>query len=471
MSKKKKLKIANSSIQKPDIYTNKYAPPKTLGYGNTKLYDVQDQMLKDAGIYSTLQMGLYDRFPSFLGYMALAQLSQDGIVRAGIDLRADEMTRRWIDISYAGEGGGDEVIASIEDSLKKLRVDKVFREASQMCGYYGGCLVYIDVGDIADEELRNPLGFDSDTFSIGSIKGLKIIEPFYIAPARYQAFNPIDKDYFIPQAWLINGKEIHASRFLYFAENKMPTLLLPSYNFFGLPLAQTAIEAIIAFEEASKASARMITKYASTVFKTDMNDVLSGGSDNEIQKRIAYFAQHRDNDGVMTIDKDAEDIVLSSHSLGGVTDIVRQLMEIVSAHFGEPAVKMWGISPGGFNATGESDMRSHYDHINAVQERIFREPLQYLMDLIQLNTFGQIDNNVEFTFVPLSDEDEKLQADTQAIKVKAMCDLFDRGIISGEEARHVLATDEESGFDDIDEEAEVTPPDDMALPLEESDEP
>jgi phage-related protein (TIGR01555 family) len=471
MSKKKKLKIANSSIKKPDIYTNKYAPPKTLGYGNTNIYDEQDKMLNDAGIYSTLQMGLYDRFPSFLGYMALAQMSQDGIVRAGIDLRADEMTRRWIDISYAGEGGGDEVISTLEDSLKKLRVDKVFREASQMCGYYGGCLVYIDVGDISDEELRNPLGSDSDTFAVGSIKGLKIIEPFYIAPARYQAFNPIDKDYFIPQAWLVNGKEIHTSRFLYFAENKMPTLLLPSYNFFGLPVAQTAIEPVIAFEEASKASARMITKYASTIFKTDMNDVLSGGSDNEIQKRIAYFAQYRDNDGVMTIDKDAEDIVLSSHSLGGVTDIVRQLMEIVSAHFGEPAVKMWGISPGGFNATGESDMRSHYDHINAVQERIFREPLQYLMDLIQLNTFGQIDNNVEFTFVPLSDEDEKLQADTQAVKVNSMCALFDRGIISGEEARHVLATDEESGFDDIDEDAEVTPPEDLALPLEESETP
>ena len=463
---KKKNKISRSVLKEKLRPFDAYKPPKTLGYRNHEgIWDKQDAMLQDAGIYSTLEAGLYDRFPTFLGYMTLAQLSQDGVMRAGIDLRADEMTRRWIDVTYAGEDGGDDIVATIIDGLKKLDADKVFREASQMCGFYGGCLVYIDVGDLSAEELKLPLGSDSDTFSIGSIRGLKIIEPFYIAPNNYQAFNPIDKDYFVPQSWLINGREIHASRFLYFAENKMPTILLPSYNFFGLPLAQTCLEPVLGFEESAKAAARMLTKYACVVFGTDMNEVLSGGSDNNIRTRIAYFAQNRDNDGVMTIDKESESLEMPSHSLGGIVDVVRQQMEICSAHFGEPTVKLWGISPSGFNATGDADMRSHFDHINAVQERIFREPLQYLINLIQLNTMGAIDNNVEFSFISLSDEDEKLQADTQMVKVQSMCALFDRGIISGEEARHILATDEDSGYDNIDEEAEIVPPEEMAEPM------
>jgi phage-related protein (TIGR01555 family) len=462
----KKHKSISKSILKRDDAMPNHRPPKTLGYGKTDVYKVNDKMLSDNGIYSTLDAGLYDRFPTFLGYMALAELSQDGVIRAGIDLRADEMTRRWIDLQYAGEGGGDDVIAIIEDGLKRLRADKLFREASAMCGLYGGCLAYIDVGKISDEELLLPLGDSNATFSINSIRGLKLIEPFYIAPADYQAYNPIDDDYFVPQAWLINGKKIHASRFLYFTENDLPSLLKPAYNFFGLPLAQTCLEPVLAFEESSKASARMLTKYACTVFATDMNEVLSGGSDNNIRSRVQYFAQNRDNDGVMCIDKEAESIEMPSHSLSGCTDIVRQQMEIVSAHFGEPAVKLWGISPNGFNATGDADMRSHYDHINAVQERIFREPLQYLINLIQLNALGEIDENVEFSFIPLSDEDEKLQADTQMVKVQSMCALFDRGIISGEEARHVLATDEDSGYDDIDETKEIVPPDAETEPME-----
>lgn len=463
--KRKKMNIAQSVVADAQLGDlPDFAPYESLGYGKTKARTMQDSALRVAGIYDMMRNGAYVGTPTFMGYMALAQLSQDGVIKAGVELRADEMTRRWIEFQYQGEGG-DELIEGIEAEMTRLHVDKVCRDAAQMCGFYGGCLVYIDMGDLTDEDLRLPLGGDSDTFKLNSIKGLKIIEPFYIAPGRYSCYNPIDKDYFAPQSWLINGREVHASRFLYFAEDKPPTVLLPSYNFFGIPLAQSVIDSVIGFEESSKSAARMLNKYACTVFKTDMNEVLSGGTGNEIQKRINYFAQYRDNDGVMTIDKEAEDIVLSSHSLAGVTDIVRQQMEIVAAMFGEPAVKLWGISPNGFNATGDSDMRSHYDHINAVQERILRDPLAYLVKLLQLNKFGDVDDNLTFEFVPLSDEDERLQAEVQKIKVDSMSQLFDRGIISGEEARHVLATDPESGFDDIDEDSVPEPPD-LALPVD-----
>jgi hypothetical protein len=110
-------------------------------------------------------------------------------------------------------------------------------------------------------------------------------------------------------------------------------------------------------------------------------------------------------------------------------------------------------------------MRSHYDHINAIQERILRDPMEYLVKLLQLNTLGDTDDALTFEFVPLSDEDEKLQAEVQKIKVDSMSQLFDRGIISGEEARHVLATDPDSGFDDIDEDSVPAPPD-LALPVD-----
>lgn len=465
MSKKNKKKmVINPQVMSHETEERDLKPIRTLGYGKTKLYDEQIKMLNDAGVFSMLGDGMYSDIPQFPGYMTLAQMSQDGVIRAGVELRADEMTRRWIEFTYQGEDGDEGKIEALEEDMDRLHVDKVFRDAIQMCGFYGGCLVYLDVGDIGDEDLKNPIGEDKTTLK--EIKDLKIIEPFYIAPAKYQAYNPLDKDYFVPQAWLINGREIHASRFLYFAESKVPSLLLPTYNFFGIPLAQSVLDAVIGFEKSSQASARMLSKYACTVFKTDMNEVLAGGSGSEIQKRIAYFAQNRDNDGLMTVDMDSEDIVLSNHTLSGVTDIVRQQMEIVSAMFGEPAVKLWGISPNGFNATGESDMRSHYDHINAVQERIMRDPLTYLLNLIQINRFGDVDSNLSFTFVPLSDEDQRLKAETNKINVESMVALYDRGIISGEEARHVLATDEDSGYTDIDEDAEIQPPDEQALPME-----
>jgi hypothetical protein len=69
-----------------------------------------------------------------------------------------------------------------------------------------------------------------------------------------------------------------------------------------------------------------------------------------------------------------------------------------------------------------------------------------------------VDKGLTFEFVSLSDEDEKRKAEVQKLKVDCMAELFDRGVLSGEEIRHVIANDPDSGFDDIDEGAEIEMP-------------
>lgn len=461
---KKNMEISNSAL-KDRKKAFDVSPYESLGYGKSGLRAIQDAALRQCGIYNMVD-GLYD-FQPFLGYGVLSNLSQNGIIRAGVNLRADEMTRRWVEFNYNGEASDDEAAGEIEAEMTRLKIDRLFREAAQMCGFFGGCLAYIDVGDISGEDLKLPLGADADTFKKGALKGFKLIEPVYIAPGRYSCFNPIDKDYFVPQSWLINGREVHASRFLYFAEDKPPTLLLPAYNFFGIPLAQIVSENVKQFSECNAAASRLLQKFSCTVFATDMQELLTGRDGENIRRRVQYFSQNRDNDGVMTIDKEAESIMDISTPIGGVTEIARQQMEIVAAMFGEPAVKLWGISPGGFNATGESDMKNHYDHVHALQERIFREPLEYVVKLLQLNSKGAVDDALSFEFVPLSDEDSDLKARCNKTVADTYATLIDRGVISSSEARLALANDPESGFANIDADEEIELPE-MALPMEEN---
>ena len=460
---KDNMKISYSALEREKIAFDA-SPYDSLGYGKSGMKEIHDAALRQCGVYNMVG-GLYD-FQQFLGYGVLSNLAQNGIIRAGVNLRADEMTRRWIEFNYNGEASDDEAAGEIEAEMTRLKIDRLFREAAQMCGFFGGCLAYIDVGDISGEDLKLPLGADTDTFKAGTLKGFKLIEPTYIAPGRYSCFNPLDRDYFVPQSWLINGREVHASRFLYFAEDKPPTLLLPAYNFFGVPLAQIVAENVRQFSECSAAASRLLQKFSCTVFKTDMQELLTGRDGGNIRRRVQYFSMNRDNDGVMTVDKEAEDIADVSTPISGVTDIVKQQMEIVAAMFGEPAVKLWGISPGGFNATGESDMKNHYDHIHALQERLFREPLEYVVKLLQLNSKGAVDDALSFEFVPLSDEDQDLKARVNKTTADTYATLIDRGVITGAEARLALANDPESGFANIDADEEVELPE-MALPMEE----
>lgn len=460
---KESLKISDSAMMSNKVACD-FHPYESLGYGSSGMKAVHDEALQSSGIYN--MVGDLYNYDHFLGYGELSGLSQNGIIRAGVELRADEMTRRWIEYNYTGESlSDDEAASEIEAEMTRFKIQRLFRDAAQLCGFFGGCLAYIDVGDISAEDLKLPLGADGDTFRPGMLRGFKLIEPVYIAPGRYSCWNPIDKDYFVPQSWLINGREIHASRFLYFSEDKPPTLLLPAYNFFGIPLAQIVAKNVKHFTECNAAASRLLQKFSCTVFATDMQELLTGSDGGNIRRRVQYFAQNRDNDGVMTIDKEAESIENVSAPIGGVTDIVRQQMEIVAASFSEPAVKLWGISPGGFNSTGEADMKNHYDHIHALQERIMREPLEYVVKLLQLNSKGVVDDALSFEFVPLSDEDKDLQARCNKTMADTYATLMDRGIISGAEARMALANDPDSGFAGIDADAEVESPD-YALPFE-----
>ena len=183
----------------------------------------------------------------------------------------------------------------------------------------------------------------------------------------------------------------------------------------------------------------------------------------DTEKAHVRFCLH--NFRAEVVDKEAEAIENVSSPISGVTDIVKQQMEIVSAMFGEPTVKLWGMTPGGFNSTGEADMKNHYDHVHAMQERILREPLEYVIKLLQLNSTGAVDDALSFEFVPLSDEDQDLKARVNKTTADTYATLIDRGVITGAEARMALANDPESGFANIDADEEIEPPE-MALPME-----
>ena len=452
-----------------------FGPCDTNGFGGSlaeNFKTAQDSALDSAGVYGLLahsiRAGLLDAFPRFLGYGVLSQLTQDGLIRAGVEMRADEMIRKWIELTYTGQSDGSrDMISEIRAELDRLNARQIFRTAAALSGYFGGCLFYLDMGDLDGRELKEPLRADPDTFAKGSLRSLRIVEPYNIAPAYYDAAHPLNKGYFDPQSWLILGTEVHASRFLYFSEDKPPTLLLPSYNFFGIPLAQIVLDVVTHFTQCREAAARLLTKFSLTVLKTDLQTVLTGGSDSDVRRRIDYMVQNRNNDGVEAIDKETEDIVNITTPLSGITEIVRQAEEMVAAYFGEPAVKLWGLSPGGFNATGEADMQNHYDHIASVQERMFRSPLKRLIELAQMNIYGEVDDALDFNFAPLGDDDDRAIADINNIKADAACKLFDRGIVSGEEVRQSLADDPRSPFTNIDVEAMPEQPEDETLPAEE----
>lgn len=446
---KKTISIQEDHSLERMTLADKLRPAATLGKPDKKAVMANDSAIASACslLGHSLEMGQLPTALSFMGYPALQDISQNGLIRACIETVADDMLREFGTVK-----GEEEQINTLNDEFRRFDVQSILHKVAEYVGYFGGCMVYIDTGaDVAQRQLPLNISNVSRELEKGKLVRFTVVDPINVYPGNYNSNDPLSPDFYEPEFWFVMGQKVHASRLMRFVANEVPILLKPVYNFFGIAQAQILWDYVIHFGECRKATSDMAKKYSMTVFKTDLTETLfNQGNIAEIDKRIALIARYRDNNAVIAIDKEAEDIVNVSSTLTGLTDVGRQALEFLAAINRTPAVKLLGISPSGFNATGESDIRNYYDHIKSQREKLFRKAMTTILNCLQLNTYGFIDPQVEFEWDELGQEDEAVLANTQKTKADTVAVFLDRNIISQEEARKHLVADKDSGFNDID---------------------
>lgn len=412
---------------------------------------------------------------NFMGYAGLSNLTTDGLVEACITTTADDMLHSWVSfkkknvknlaiddfneldeeeqrIHLEYKDKENEKIPVIEEFIQKYDVKDHLRTAALWSGYFGGCLIFIDTGCPRDK-LHTPLnfGYASTELTRTKFKGFQVIEPINCFPGNYNSDQPIFQNFFTPQEWWILGDRVHSSRLIHITSGEIPFLLKPTYNFFGIPRAQYIYDYTIHFKELRVALQRLYTKYSTMVFKGNLKDVLYNNKGAErLHQRLGFLGQNISNDGIMAIDKDTEDFLKFDTNVASSTDALRQALEFIACINKTPAVKLLGISPNGFNATGDSDVRNYYDHIMSENEKILRKPLTKIINIAQLIHFRHVDNNIDFVFNSMGQEDATSIVQRQKLKADIHAVYFDRDLASAEEIREDLATDEESPFKNID---------------------
>ncbi|OMQ49931.1 phage portal protein [Burkholderia pseudomallei] len=395
----------------------------------------------------------------FIGYAALSLLSQHPLIRAMVETLADEMTRKWIEFGGQGSEQSDaKRVQALQAATEKFHLKKAFNRSGKKTGYFGGCMLYVDMGDDTNtdagrREIQTELTLDRGKITKGSFKGFRLIEPINCYPAPYNADNPLAPNYYRPDAWLVQGRTVHASRLLHFTQNEPPVLLKPAYNFFGIPLAQMALDYVDRFDTVRIAVARLVKRFSTSILKTDMSQILNGGGIEDaasLQARALLWQMFGDNQGLMALDMEKEDFVQVNTPLSGLSDIVSQQLELLAAISRTPAVKLLGIAPRGFNSTGEYDEANWYDHVASQQSIVFADNLDRAIKIIQLSEFGQIDDDLTHKFVPLHEQSETEKAQNRKQNADTFAIYFDRGVIGNEEERIRLASDPDSGYDSID---------------------
>lgn len=433
-----------------------FALPVTMSGVSKDEYKEMNMAFDSAGgfnaIYESLTQHAYDlgQYPitSFVGYGVLQQIAQQGLIRACIQTVSDDLSRKWIKIDGCDDPQKLEII---ENELKKLHIKDLFHKAVTTTGYMGGAFIFIDTGE---DDLTLPLAINdlSAELKEGSKVKFVVVDPVNVSPIEYNCIDPLRDDYMRPRMWQVLGKRVHASRLLSFVENQPPMLLKPNYNFLGIPQAQILWDYVMHFNQTRASTARLLEKISLLVVQTDMDAVLSDEHGIELfDAKMEFLERYRNNDSVFVCDKESEGVMNVQTTIAGCTDVVRQSLELIACINRTPAVKLLGISPSGFNATGESDLKNYYDYIASKQE-LYREQIQTIINVIQLCEFGNIDPAITFKFEPLNEENKASQAMTAQTKIGALTQLVDRQAMSAEELRTAVREDEDLGLSFLDEE-------------------
>lgn len=422
----------------------------------------------------------------FPGYPFLMSLTQNPLIRNGVQRIANDMTKRWGALTTDDDTKKDR-IDLIEKKLQSLYVRERFKQAQVANGYYGGALIYIEVlnedgTEPSDEELKLPIWDDSNLeFAAIKLAGktinrLKVIEPWNFTALGYNTTDPTHKDFYEPTYYTVLGKQIHASRFLRIRENYCPQILAPIYNFLGIPTAQLAFDYAYGFESSRKSIVKLITKYSLTIFGTDIKpDENSTNPLTFIQKRIDAVAKFRNNNSMVVYDKETEELGQINTPISGLEVLWMKNLELMTIPFQLPIVKLLGSSPSGFS-TGDTELTNYYDAISTNQVAVFDTEYTKLAQMINY-TIPQENRNYADTldigvmWNPIKTMSDKEIAEINKLNVDTDVQLVSANIISAGEARDRLAKSEKSEYNGIDPELVPEVPDDTDPFADPTDEP
>ena len=131
---------------------------------------------------------------------------------------------------------------------------------------------------------------------------------------------------------------------------------------------------------------------------------------------------------------------LESHpfSFAGLSDVYEAFMLDMAGASGIPATRLFGRSPQGMNATGESDLKNYYELIGQMQERHLRPALEKLLPVLAMSSWGFIPEKMEISFPSLMTASPREEAEIREQNARTVIQAVQAGLLTPGEGRERL---------------------------------
>lgn len=354
------------------------------------------------------------------------------VVGKVVDVVAEDMTKKPPEIVSQIPPGD---VAVLNRQMARLRVWHSLAEAIKWARLFGGGLA---VMLIDGQRLNTPLRLD--TIGKGQFRGFLVLDRWLVMPALSDLVRDLGPDYGTPRFYEIVGDasvlpntRIHHSRVVRFDGIMLNYYGRLMENLWGISEIERMHDRLIAFDSVTHGAAQLVFKaHLRVIGVKGFRSALSlGGKDEQaVIKMFEYIRLMQTNEGLTLLDAD-DQFFTHQYAFSGLSDMLIQFGQQIAGATGIPLVRLFGMSPAGLNATGESDLRNYYDTINGLQESRLRPQLaEKVYPVMFRSAFGApCPEDFDFLFPPLWQMQDKEKVETAKTVSDAVNDAYNSGII------------------------------------------
>lgn len=369
------------------------------------------------------------------------------VVQNVVGLMVDDMLREW----YRLKGALSPEQADALDRLERqTRLRDRISEGLRWGRLYGGAAGLIMIR--GQEDLSQPL--DMDMIFPGAFQGLYILDRWQgITPNMglvFEGGDPVPDSYSITDAAGRTVTEVHHSRVVRFTGRDLPYLERVAELYWG----ESEVEAL--YREAvyhDNVSANMVgltfQANSNTMEIKGLEQLLSVGS-SQAQRRFWDVLQAQSvmasNFGLRLVEQGTK-LTNTQYTFTGLQEVYESMCLNLCGASHYPMTKLFGRSPSGMNATGESDLRNYYDYVDSQREAKLRPALQKLLPVLAMSAWGFVPDDLDFTFPPLWTPTAKELAEIAKGKAEAIVTGYQAGLLNVDTAQKELKKlEEETGM-------------------------
>ncbi len=433
MSKRKRNKAIRAR-DKPSNVTS----PETRSAGNPPIFtnDAFSNPLARLG-FGTPNLTEYTEYikTNFTSdYNTITALYRENwIVKRIVDVVAEDMTKNWYRITSQISPESKKQIARLE---ARTRVRSKVLEGLKWGRLYGGAAAIIVI-EGQEDMLDQPINYD--LIMPGSFKGLIVVDRWSgISPDSELEDNINDPEFGLPKYYTVAdesfglGIRVHHSRIIRFLGRPLPNIEQQAEQYWGTSELEHVQAELKKYDNTSYNIASLVYSANLKVYQMDGFDqlgTLNTTAMKDLFNTLSLMNWMMSSQGMQIM---GQKDVFSTHqyTFSGLSDIYEMFMLDISGAAAIPVTKLFGRSPAGMNATGESDMANYYDSIEEQQEATLRPLIEKLLPIMCISEFGAIPDDLDFEFEPVRrpSEEEKKNILTQT--TGAITSIYQAGIIS-----------------------------------------